>query len=151
MMREPASCAPIVVVVTGADDVHDTLTAGIELADRRRSRLVIISLAVPLPWIAYTTLLAVGWAPEWMRQLAIADAEEVRVAAVARVPRWIPVESRVLCRSPRDAVATLVSGGLPQALVMHRKRIRRQWTRRVRRLAEAGGGELHLAGAAYVR
>jgi hypothetical protein len=149
-MREPASCAPIVVVVTGADDVHDTLTAGIELADRRRSRLVIISLAIPFPWIAYTTLLAVGWAPERMRQLGIEDAEQVRVAAVARVPRSIPVQSRVLSGSPRAAVAMLVSAGVPQALVLHRKRIRRQWRGRVRRLAEAEGGELHLAGAAYV-
>lgn len=138
----------IIVVVKGEDDMRDTIGAGVELAQRRRARLKIVSLASPLPWIAYTGPLSVGWSPEGMEQLAVEDAERVRAAAVAGIPRWISVESRVFCGNPRDAVTTLVPAGVSRTLVMHRKRIRRDWMGRVRRLATAAEIDLHLVGGA---
>ncbi len=105
----------VLVVVDATNDAREALSQAIDLAQRERSRLTLITVERHLPACAY---MGVAAALPLVMPAAEAEARQVMCEALSRVPADIPVTT-VLAPPPiRQALMTEIARGRHDLVVM---------------------------------
>jgi nucleotide-binding universal stress UspA family protein len=98
----------VLVVVDATPDAREALSQAIDLAQRERSRLTLITVVRRLPACAY---LGVAAALPLVIPAAEAEARELMCEAVARVPADVPVTTVLATPPIRQALMTQIKRG----------------------------------------
>jgi nucleotide-binding universal stress UspA family protein len=105
----------VLVVVDATDDAREALSQAIDLAQRERSRLTLITVERRLPACAY---LGAAAALPLVIPAAQAEAREVMCEALASVPADVPVTTVIATAPIRQALMTQIRRGDHDLVVM---------------------------------
>ncbi len=105
----------VLVVVDATPDAREALTQAIDLAQRERSRLTLITVERRLPACAY---LGVAAALPLVIPAAEAEARELMCEALSRVPPDVPVTTVLATPPVRQALMTEIKRGGHDLVVM---------------------------------
>jgi nucleotide-binding universal stress UspA family protein len=105
----------VLVVVDATDDAREALSQAIDLAQRERSRLTLITVEQRLPACAY---LGAAAALPLVIPAAHAEARQVMCEALARVPADVPVTTVIATPPIRQALMTQITRGDHDLVVM---------------------------------
>jgi nucleotide-binding universal stress UspA family protein len=105
----------VLVVVDATDDAREALSQAIDLAQRERSRLTLITVERRLPACAY---LGAAAALPLVIPAAEAEAREVMCEALASVPADVPVTTVIATPPIRQALMTEIGRGDHDLVVM---------------------------------
>jgi nucleotide-binding universal stress UspA family protein len=98
----------VLVVVDATSDAREALSQAIDLAQRERSRLTLITVEKRLPACAY---LGVAAALPLIIPAAEAEARQIMCTALAHVPADVPVTTVLAAPPLRQALMTQITRG----------------------------------------